>query len=90
MGHSRPVPASTVSNPGGIFNISRQKIENGVVYCEFTLSNFVDIKRRPRQINLPELSLTTSYRPLIATGNMDSSSKSIIRIHSNFMIDFDL
>jgi hypothetical protein len=36
------------------------------------------MKRRPRQNDIPELSQTTSYRPLIAFGNMDSSSKFII------------
>lgn len=87
MGHSRPVLASTVPNPGGIFNVSRQKVENGIVYCEFTLSNFADIKRRPRQTDLPELSLTSAYRPLIAMGNMDSSSKLAVRILPNFMND---
>lgn len=84
MGHSRPILANTITNPGGIFNISRQKLENGIVYCDFTLSNFVDIKRRRRQNDIPELSQTTSYRPLIAIGNMDSSSKLII-LQKNFI-----
>jgi hypothetical protein len=78
MGHSRPILVNTISNPGGIFNVSRQKLENGIAYCDFTLSNFVDIRRRRRQNDIPELSQTTSYRPLIAIGNMDSSSKFMI------------
>jgi len=61
-----------------MFNVIRQKLENGIAYCDFTLSNFIDMKRRPRQNDIPELSQTTSYRPLIAFGNMDSSSKFII------------
>ncbi len=77
MGHSRPVLANTISNPGGTFNVSRQRLDNGIAYCDFALSNFVDIRRRPRQIEIPELSQTTSYRPLVAIGNMDSSSKVI-------------
>ncbi len=59
-------------------NTNRERLENGIVYCDFTLSNFVDIKRRPRQTDFPELSQTISYRPLIAIGNLDSSSKLII------------
>lgn len=78
MGHSRPILASTLGNFGGIFNVTRQKVENGIVYCDFTLSNFATIKRSRRQTDLPELSPTSSYRPLIAIGNMDSSSKLIM------------
>jgi hypothetical protein len=80
MGHSRPVLANTIPNPGGIFNVSRQKFENGIAYCDFTLSNFADIRRPRRQNSIPELSQTTSYQPLIAFGNMDSSGKFIILI----------
>lgn len=75
LGHSRPILADTVSNPGGIFNVSRRTVEDGVVHCDFTLSNFVNVRRQPRQTDHPELSQTTSYQPLIAIGNMDSSSK---------------
>jgi len=64
-----------ISNLGGTFNVSREKLENGIAYCDFTLSNFANIRRRSRQNNIPELSQTTSYQPLIAIGNLDSSSK---------------
>lgn len=87
MGHSRPVLAKTASNLGGTFNVTRQKVENGIVYCEFTLSNFAQIRRPRRQTDLPELSPTTSYRPLIAIGNMDSSSKLVISILLNSTIN---
>jgi hypothetical protein len=70
--------ADTTTNPGGTFNANRQKFENGITYCDFTLSNFVGIKRRRRQSTTPELSQTTTYYPLIAIGNLDSSSKFII------------
>jgi hypothetical protein len=36
------------------------------------------MKRRPRQNDFPGLSQTTGYQPLIAIGNLDSSSKFII------------
>ena len=60
-------------------NTNQEKLENGIVYCDFTLSNFADAKRRPRRQNdIPELSQSVTYRPLIAIGNLDSSSKFII------------
>jgi hypothetical protein len=49
------------------------KLVDGVVYCEFTLSNFSSSKRRRRSVFT--LTQTASYYPLIATGNLDSSSK---------------
>ncbi|UJR20943.1 hypothetical protein I4U23_024052 [Adineta vaga] len=71
-GSSPPVLASTITNPGGVFNITTQKVENGVIFCEFTLSGFGNAKRRRRAIS--SLSQTTSYYPLIAIGNLDSSA----------------
>ena len=69
--HSRPV----LSNDGADFNITRQTIEDGVIACDFTLSNFVDAKRNKRQTRISNLSPTTGYYPLIAFGNLDASSK---------------
>ncbi|CAF4463078.1 unnamed protein product [Rotaria socialis] len=73
-GRTRPALASTIVNPGGSFNISLQKFENGITYCDFTLSNFAGTQRRKRQNSFPALSQTASYRPLIAIGNLDSSN----------------
>ncbi|CAF1067872.1 unnamed protein product [Adineta steineri] len=73
-GHARPVLANVLPNVGGTFNVSRQKIENGIAYCDFTLSNFVNAKRQTRQLLIPNLSQTASYQPLIAMGNLDSSN----------------
>ena len=69
-----PISTSTMTNPGGIFNATVQKLENGVAYCEFTLSNFDSSTRRQRR-DISSLSQSTGYRPLIAIGNLDSSSK---------------
>ena len=52
--------------------------ENGIAYCDFTLSNFVVARRQSRQNSIPELSQTATYQPLIAFGNLDGSSKFII------------
>ncbi|CAF3697979.1 unnamed protein product [Rotaria sordida] len=73
-GHSRPVLASTIANPGGSLNVTREKFEDGIAYCDFTLSNFVDTSRQSRQNDIPKLSQTANYRPLIAFGNLDSSN----------------
>ncbi|CAF1256178.1 unnamed protein product [Adineta ricciae] len=72
-GHSPPVSASTISNPGGTFNVTLQKVEDGTTYCEFTLSNFVTSGRRRRDI--VSLSQATPYYPLIAMGDLDSSNE---------------
>ncbi|CAF1221499.1 unnamed protein product [Adineta steineri] len=72
-GHTPPVLASTIANPGGTLNIITQKLENGIAYCEFTLSNFTSSTRRKRAISV--LSQSTPYYPLIAIGNLDSSNQ---------------
>ncbi|CAF1163143.1 unnamed protein product [Rotaria sp. Silwood1] len=82
-GHSRPIPASTMADPGGSFNVTLQKLENGITYCDFTLSNFVDISRQSRQNNIPKLSQTSRYRPLIAIGNMASSNVILRHAHDS-------
>ena len=72
-GHSPPVSASTIiSNSGGAFNATLQKVEDGTTYCQFTLSNFVTTGRRRRDI--VSLSQATPYYSLIAMGDLDSSS----------------
>ena len=73
-GQSPPVLGGT----GGVFNSTVQKVQNGVVSCEFTLSGFTSSKRRRRAI--ASLSQTTSYYPLIAIGNLDSSSESMNKV----------
>jgi hypothetical protein len=55
-----------------------EKLDNGVADCEFTLSNFGASKRQQRAIS--PLSQSTSYYPLIAVGNLDSSSKFIFHL----------
>jgi hypothetical protein len=68
-------PQVVSSGEGGTFNKTLEKLDNGIVDCEFTLSNFASSKRRRRAIAL--LSQSTVYYPLIASGNLDSSSKFI-------------
>ncbi len=70
-GHVFPESIIEVSNPGGTFTMTSGRLVDGVVYCQFTLSNFGSSKRTRR--DLTPLSQSTSYYPLIAIGNLDSS-----------------
>lgn len=72
-----------MGNPGGILNITSQRLADGVAYCEFTLSSFTGSKRRRRAIS--SLSQSTSYIPLIAVGNLDSSSMFIFYFINYFL-----
>ncbi|CAF2759202.1 unnamed protein product [Rotaria sp. Silwood2] len=75
-GTSPPVLASTQANSGGTLTSTSLKFDNGVAYCEFTLSNFSSTKRRRRDIS--PLSQSMTYIPLIAIGNLDSSNEMIM------------
>ena len=69
-------PEAYTSASGGTFNMTLGRVVDGVVYCQFTLSSFTSSGRRRRD-TVTALSQSTSYYPLIAIGNLDSSSKSI-------------
>ncbi|CAF2895201.1 unnamed protein product [Rotaria sp. Silwood2] len=73
-GYSSPTVVAADSNYGGTFKVSRVALNNGVAYCEFTLSNFTTTtgQRRKRSISL--LSQSTQYRILSAVGSLDSSN----------------
>ncbi len=83
-GHSPPVLASTIPTAGGTFTATSTKLDNGVVNCAFSLSNFGGSKRRRRDIS--PISPSTPYYPLIAFGNLDTSSKLIFLFHINSSI----
>ncbi|CAF3874465.1 unnamed protein product [Rotaria sp. Silwood2] len=76
-GTSPPVLASTMSNLGGTLTSTSLKFDSGVAYCEFTLSNFSGSKRRRRR-DISPLSQSTTYIPLIAIGDLDSSNNMIM------------
>ncbi|CAF0806484.1 unnamed protein product [Didymodactylos carnosus] len=72
-GHSQSIDAPPSS--GGTLTPNQWKVENGVVTCEFTLSNFdVSEKRWKRQESIAALSQTAQYYPLIAIGALDTSN----------------
>jgi hypothetical protein len=70
--HSRPVPAGTAQ--GGVFMVEREVYDAGVVICQFTLSNFTTATTASAN-EVPTLSQSTPYHPLVAIGALDSSSK---------------
>ncbi|CAF2081953.1 unnamed protein product [Rotaria magnacalcarata] len=72
-GRDYPVSTSSIGNPGGQFSVTLLKLENGAVNCEFMLSNFTSSKRRRRRA-ISALSQSTTYRPLVAMGSLDSSN----------------
>ncbi|CAF1564432.1 unnamed protein product, partial [Didymodactylos carnosus] len=65
--HDDPVAAPPHS--GGSFSIVRTQLINNVILCEFTLSNFTATDIQQLQ-NIPPLTQTTSYHPIIALGRL--------------------
>lgn len=56
----------------------QQQFSNGVVICEFTLSNFAP--QGPQKLKaIPPLSQSKPYHPLFATGSLNATSKSCLR-----------
>jgi len=70
--HSRPVLAG--SEQGGTFMVEQQIFENGVVYCQFTLSNFTTSVVKELE-GIQKLLQSTRYHPLFAIGQLDSSNE---------------
>ncbi|CAF3708572.1 unnamed protein product [Rotaria sp. Silwood1] len=73
-GHSYPTLMTADSNLGGIFQIKRIALNNGVAYCEFTLSNFINTVDRRKKRSVSLLSQSTQYIVLVAIGSLDSSN----------------
>ncbi|CAF4874118.1 unnamed protein product [Rotaria sp. Silwood1] len=73
-GHSYPTLMTADSNLGGIFQIKRIALNNGVAYCEFTLSNFINTADRRKKRSVSLLSQSTQYIVLVAIGSLDSSN----------------
>ncbi|CAF5040419.1 unnamed protein product [Rotaria sp. Silwood1] len=73
LGRLSTVLFSTTANLDGTLTPTSLALNNGVTYCEFTLSNFGGSKWRRR--DLFPLSQSTTYIPLVALGNLDKSGK---------------
>ncbi|CAF3089078.1 unnamed protein product [Rotaria sp. Silwood2] len=73
-GYSSPTIVTIDSNYGGILTVTRVALNNGVAYCEFTLSNFTTTMGRRRKRSISLLSQSTQYRILVATGHLAGSN----------------
>ena len=84
IGKAPPVAVAANSN-GGLFTVTGELFNDGSIRCSFTLSDFTSKKRERRQSTIPSLSQTASYYPLIAIGDLSSSSESIFSVS---LLDF--
>ncbi|CAF4579440.1 unnamed protein product, partial [Rotaria sp. Silwood2] len=73
-GYSYPTIVTADSNYGGTFKVTWVALNNGMVYCEFTLSNFTTTMGRRRKRSISLLSQSTQYRILVATGHLAGSN----------------
>ncbi|CAF3706008.1 unnamed protein product [Rotaria sp. Silwood1] len=73
-GYSSPTIVTADSNYGGIFQVTRVALNNGVAHCEFTLSNFTTTIGRRRKRSISQLSQSIQYRILVVVGHLDSSN----------------
>lgn len=71
--HHVPVPAG--SEQGGLFMPGAQLYQDGVVTCQFNLSNFNNTEKLKQLKQLRPLSQSGSYYPLLAVGPLDINSK---------------
>ena len=74
MNHSRPVPAG--SEQGGIFTPLPSKFMDGIVTCQFVLSDFApEIVKQPNVLR--PLSQSGKYHPIFAVGLLNATGKSL-------------
>lgn len=73
--HTPPEPAGI--ERGGLFTPLPTQFQDGIVTCQFTLSNFTS--QTSTQVNaLNPLSQSGSYHPIFAVGLLDSDSESLL------------
>lgn len=70
--HMPPEPAGT--ERGGVFKPLPSQFVDGVVTCQFTLSNFTSqTLKQPNKLN--PLSQSGSYHPIFAVGSLHANSE---------------
>ncbi|CAF4716436.1 unnamed protein product, partial [Rotaria sp. Silwood2] len=74
-GYSSSTIITADSNYGGTFTVTRVALNNGVAYCESTLSNFTTTMGRRRKRSISLLSQSTQYRILMITRHLAGSSR---------------
>jgi len=70
--HTPPEPAGI--EHGGLFTPLPSEFKDGIVTCQFTLSNFTSSTLNQPN-TLDPLSLSRAYHPLFAVGLLNSDSK---------------
>ena len=78
LGHSEP--EDTRPGDGGVMTNGQQLYENGVVTCQFTLSNFSNSISN-KVGTLRPLTQTDSYYPLFAIGLLGDQSKLFLSLN---------
>ncbi|CAM4934793.1 unnamed protein product [Rotaria socialis] len=67
-GHAATTIVTAGSNLGGIFQVNSVSFNNGIIYCEFSLSNFTATTSRRRKRSVTLLSQSTQYQIIVAIG----------------------
>ena len=77
LNHSRPVPAG--SEQGGVFTPLPSQFVDGIVTCQFILSDFA-----PQNVKQPNalrpLSQSGQYHPIFAVGLLNSTGRFFFQI----------
>ncbi|CAM4749259.1 unnamed protein product [Rotaria magnacalcarata] len=73
-GHAATTMVTADSNLGGIFQVNSLSFNNGIIYCEFSLSNFTVPAGRRRKRSVTLLSQSTPYQILVAVGPLAGSN----------------
>ena len=73
VNHSHPVPAG--SEQGGVFTPLPSKFMDGIVTCQFALSDFAPATVKQPNVLRP-LSQSGKYHPIFAVGLLNATGKS--------------
>ena len=76
LNHSHPVPAG--SEQGGVFTPLPSKFIDGIVTCQFVLSDFPP-ETREQSNALRPLSQSGNYYPIFAVGLLNATGKSFLK-----------
>jgi len=74
--HTPPQPAGT--EYGGLFTPLPSQFLDGIVTCQFSLSNFTS-QTLTQPEGLDPLSQSGNYHPIFAVGKLDANSKSFFK-----------
>ena len=72
-GHAYPEPAE--ADAGGSFTTIQRRFSEGVVICQFSLSNFTSDASKPSKKPVPPLSQSMAYYPMFAAGLLNDDGK---------------